>query len=208
MLTADGTAQVVTVTIRAQNDAPAIDLNGAGAGTGAAITFTEGGAPAPIVGINATVSDANDTQLQSATIVLTDALAGDVLSVGDLVAVRHHVQHRYRRCGPDHRDAAAAPRRSPTTRRRCRQVTFSSTSENPSTADRHIEVSVSDGQLQSNTAIAALTVIGLNDAPVNTVPGTQRSMPTTSWRSRASRSPTPTRAPRRSRRRSRSRTAP
>ena len=172
VLTADGTAQVVTVTIRAQNDAPEIDLNGAGAGTGAAITFTEGGAPTPIAGINATVSDANDAQLQSATIVLTDAQAGDVLTVGDLSAfgIASSI------------DTSVAGRITVTLtgaaslanyQAALKAVTFSSASENPATADRHIEVSVSDGQSQSNTAIATLAVIGLNDAPVNTVPGTQ-----------------------------------
>ena len=42
---------------------------------------------------------------------------------------------------------------------------FNSASDNPSAADRHIEVTVSDGQLQSNTAIATITVTPANDAP-------------------------------------------
>ena len=177
VLTQDGTAQVVTVTIRAPNDAPQnaapeIDLNGAGAGTGAAIAFTEGGAPTAIVGIDATVNDANDAQLQSATIVLTDALAGDVLTVGDLSALGIASAI----------DTSVAGRITVTLtgasslasyQAALKQVAFSNTSEDPSTADRHIEVSVSDGQLQSNAAIATLAVIDLNDAPVNTVPGTQ-----------------------------------
>src|SRR5262249_33045459 len=54
-----------------------------------------------------------------------------------------------------------------------RHVGFSSTSENPATAERHIEVSVSDGQLHSNTAVATVAVVSLDDAPVNTVPKTQ-----------------------------------
>ncbi|MEJ0074051.1 MAG: VCBS domain-containing protein [Alphaproteobacteria bacterium] len=162
--TADGTAQIVTVTIHAHNEAPAIDLNGEGAGTGSAVTFTEGGAPTPIVDISPTVSD-DGPQLQSATIVLTDAQAGDVLSVGDLspfgitsaidtgVAGRVTVMLTGASTLANYRAAL-------------KHVTFSNASENPSAVDRHIEVSVSDGQLPSNTAIATVTVMPVNDAPV------------------------------------------
>ncbi|MGB9367492.1 MAG: Ig-like domain-containing protein, partial [Xanthobacteraceae bacterium] len=164
-LTADGIAQIVTVTIRAHNDAPAIDLNGVGAGTGSAVTFTEGGAPTLIVGVSPTVSDANDGQLQSATIVLTDAQAGDVLSVGDLApfGITSAI------------DTGVAGRVTVTLngaatlanyQAALKHVTFSNTSEKPSAVDRHIEVSVSDGQLQSNTAIATVAVTPVNDAPV------------------------------------------
>ena len=176
VLTADGTAQVVTVTIRAPNDtpneAPAIDLNGIGGGTGVAITFTEGGAPTPIVGINATISDADDAQLQSATIVLTNALAGDALTVGDLapfgitssigtgVAGRITMTLSGAASIADYQAAL-------------RQVMFSNASDSPATTGRHLEISVSDGQSQSNTAIAELTVLDVNDAPVNAMPGAQ-----------------------------------
>jgi VCBS repeat-containing protein len=164
-LTADGTAQIVTVTISAHNDASAIDLNGAGPGTGSAVTFTEGGAPTPIVDVSPTIIDANDPQLQSATIVLTDAQAGDVLSVDDLSAfgIASAI------------DTGVAGRITVTLtgastlanyRAALKHVTFSNTGETPSAADRHIEVSVNDGQLPSNTAIATVTVTPVNDAPV------------------------------------------
>ncbi|MDZ4124294.1 MAG: Ig-like domain-containing protein, partial [Hydrogenophaga sp.] len=47
-----------------------------------------------------------------------------------------------------------------------RAITFSSTSENPSTTPRTINVVVNDGQSNSNTAVATINVIAVNDAPV------------------------------------------
>ena len=46
------------------------------------------------------------------------------------------------------------------------QVFFSNASENPSTTPRDIAVTISDGEVDSNTAHTTVTVIAVNDAPV------------------------------------------
>ena len=51
-----------------------------------------------------------------------------------------------------------------------RAITFASTGENPSTADRLINVVVNDGTSSSATAVTYVHVTAVNDAPVNTVP--------------------------------------
>ena len=49
------------------------------------------------------------------------------------------------------------------------QILYSSTSDNPGTEDRLIEVVVNDGANNSNVAAALISVIATNDAPVITV---------------------------------------
>ena len=49
-----------------------------------------------------------------------------------------------------------------------RAVRFSNTSQNPSTVDRTIDVTVNDGFLNSNVATTTVNVISVNDAPVGT----------------------------------------
>ncbi len=105
--------------------------------------------------------------------MLTNALAGDVLTVGDLSPF-----------GIASSIDTAVPGRITVTlsgassvanyQAALKQVMFSSASENPSSVDRHLEVSVSDGQSQSNTAVAEFAVISLNDAPVSAMPGAQQ----------------------------------
>ena len=50
-------------------------------------------------------------------------------------------------------------------------IRFDNTSSAPSTADRVITVTVSDGTLTSNVATATITVVDQNDTPLNTLPG-------------------------------------
>ncbi len=52
-------------------------------------------------------------------------------------------------------------------------VQFENTTENPSTTPRIINVTVNDGTVDSNVAVATINVTAVDDAPVNTVPGAQ-----------------------------------
>ena len=61
-------AQVI-LTITPTNDAPAIDLNGNGQGTGFSTTFVTGGSPVVIAGQNTTITDVDDTIMEGATMV-------------------------------------------------------------------------------------------------------------------------------------------
>ena len=52
-------------------------------------------------------------------------------------------------------------------------VTYNNTSNAPNTGNRTINFVVNDGSFNSNTAAKTVSVAAVNDAPVNTVPGTQ-----------------------------------
>jgi len=54
-----------------------------------------------------------------------------------------------------------------------RSITYSNTSDNPSTATRTVTFAVNDGTFASNTASRSITIIAVNDAPLNSVPGSQ-----------------------------------
>src|ERR1051325_4376611 len=61
--------------------APTVDLDASGAGTGFTTTFTENGAPIAIVDTDASIVDPDNANLDTATIVLTNAKATDALSI-------------------------------------------------------------------------------------------------------------------------------
>ncbi len=54
-----------------------------------------------------------------------------------------------------------------------RSITYNNTSQTPNTGNRTINFVVNDGSANSNTAAKTVSVAAANDAPVNTVPGTQ-----------------------------------
>ena len=133
--------------------------------TGWTATYTENGTPVGISDIDAAVLDA-DGAIASATIVITNGFAGDVLSATGLPAgitasynaATFTLTLTGNATPADYAAAIAA-------------VRFSSTSDNPSTTARTINVTVNDGTVNSNTAVATINVIAVNDAPVNTLPG-------------------------------------
>ena len=95
-ITATSPAASATVTILGAGDRPVVDLDAndsSGAtGTGYRLTFTENGAAVSIADGDVLITDSNSTNLTGATITLTNAQAGDVLSLerGDLERPRHH----------------------------------------------------------------------------------------------------------------------
>jgi hypothetical protein len=54
-----------------------------------------------------------------------------------------------------------------------RSITYSNNSNTPNTAIRTVTFKVNDGSLDSNTVSRTITVTAVNDAPINSVPGTQ-----------------------------------
>ncbi len=59
-----------------------------------------------------------------------------------------------------------------TINRCCARSRYSSTSDNPSTAPRGIDITITDGALTSNTGFVQVNVVAINDAPVVTAGGT------------------------------------
>ena len=134
-----------------------------------ATTYTENGAGVAIAAAAASVADPDSTNLQSATIVLTNAQAGDVLAVAGILPTGISAttdtgvagQITINLSGGATTAAYAAA---------IRQIQFSSTSDNPATLARNVTVTVNDGGLTSNTATTTINVTAVDDAPVNTLP--------------------------------------
>ncbi len=166
----DPTPRTMTINVTPDNLAPAVDLNGAGAGLDAAVSYTED-APGVSIGSGITVSDPNEVTgdlIESATITLTDAVAGDALTVtlplpGGITAVTTNPagQIVVTLSGPaSTSDYAAA----------IAQVLYSTSNQDPTLGGtdpaRTITVTVNDGLLSSAVATSTVTITPLDDAAV------------------------------------------
>ena len=159
--TADGTAQVVTITIDGANDAPALDLDAndsAAAGSDYAATFTDTGSAVAIVDTDVNIIDLDTANMASATVTLTNAKSGDILAVngpllpGGIGATVNSATPgviTVSLSGSASKAAYAAA---------LDQIVFSS-QVNPDTTDRHITVVVNDGLSDSNAAISTIHVV-------------------------------------------------
>ncbi|PKO25031.1 MAG: hypothetical protein CVU35_06235, partial [Betaproteobacteria bacterium HGW-Betaproteobacteria-8] len=125
-------------------------------------TFYENGTPVSLADIDVAISDVDNSTMQGAVIVLTNAQAGDVLAVGSLPSgitanvAGNVVTLSGNATLADYQAALQA-------------ITFSNTSDNPSTIPRNITVVVNDGNADSNTVTSTINVIAINDAPVGAV---------------------------------------
>ncbi|WP_424630070.1 DUF5801 repeats-in-toxin domain-containing protein [Bradyrhizobium sp. SYSU BS000235] len=127
-------------------------------------SFTENGDAISIAPAGPTITDTDDSTMQSAKIVLTDAKAGDVLAVGGLPTGIHYsidtsvagqitVNLSGHASLADYQSAIKA-------------VTYQNTSDNPGSDDRAIHVTVTDDHGNaSNVATTTVHVTPTNDAP-------------------------------------------
>ncbi len=137
--------------------------------------FVPGGVAVPIADIDADITDADDVNMESATIVLTNPLDGaaESLVVGTLPAgitasaydpATGTITLTGSATIADYQDAIAG-------------ITYNNTSATPNQADRVIDVIVNDGDANSNTAISTITfgeappVIDLDDDDSSGVEG-------------------------------------
>ncbi|MBS0343864.1 MAG: DUF4347 domain-containing protein, partial [Proteobacteria bacterium] len=134
------------------------------AGADYTTTYTENGTAVAIAATTNSVIDADNANLQSATIVLTNAQAGDVLAASGLPAGITAVvdssvpgQITVRLSGSSTLANYAAA---------IRAVTFSNTTDAPGTTPRIINTTVNDGVSDSAVAVTTVNVVELNDAPV------------------------------------------
>ena len=168
-------ADTRSITINAVNDAPTLDLdanNSSGAsganfvgpyveGTAGGVFFVDG---------DRTIGDVDNNNAASATIVLTNAQAGDVLSISG--ALPAGITSTIDTSVPGQITLTLTGSATRTSYQAAlSQLRYSSTSDNPTLSGtvltRNIQVTVSDGALNSNTAISTINVIGVNDAPVD-----------------------------------------
>jgi hypothetical protein len=154
------------VTINVVAGAPRLDLDGNVAGTGFTTTYTENGAARAVADTDVSITDSNSTNLTGATITLMNPQTGDQLLAGSMPAgITATVS------GNVVTLSGTATLASYQTA--LEAVTFQNTTENPSTTARTVQVVVTDGTSNSNTAVATINVTAVNDAPVNAVPGSQ-----------------------------------
>ncbi|MCX9158578.1 Ig-like domain-containing protein, partial [Niveibacterium sp. 24ML] len=152
------------------NDArPTLDLDRSAVGTGYSTTFTENGAAVPIADVDVTISDVDSTLMTGATITLTNAQAGDLLAAGTLPGgITASAYNAATGVITLSGSATIADYQAA-----IRAITFANSSENPSTVTRTITVTVTDGGNASLPATTRISVVAVNDAPINTVPGPQ-----------------------------------
>ena len=130
------------------------------------------GTPVSISDVDTHIADVDGPLLQSATITLTNAQAGDVLLASGLPA---GITASFDSTGTVLTLSGAASQA--TYEQAIHTVQFNNTTDNPATAvDRLITVVVSDGQLDSNLVTTTVHVVPVDAAPVldldATAPGT------------------------------------
>ena len=170
---ASNLAHAIIHVAQVNNTAPVVDLDADDStvvGTSFLATFTEGGAPIPIADIDTLITDTDSTTLASATITLTDPQAGDLLAAsgalpGGITASAYDpVTGILTLSGvasfADYETALEA-------------IRFSAAGDNPVAGNRIIQVVVNDGIHDSQPVTSLVTVVAVNDAPINTVPGGQ-----------------------------------
>jgi len=171
IVTDDGSpamADSESFTVTLGNDAPVVDLNGDDAETSFSAFFTEDGGAVLIVDTDLSVTDNDDANLESATVVITNQLDGtaEVLAVDNLgtniTAVYNDATGTLTLTGTESVENYQAVLRT---------LTYDNTSQDPDDTDRLIEVSVNDGTSDSNIAVSTVTVLPENDSPNLVLPG-------------------------------------
>ncbi|MCX7890970.1 MAG: DUF4347 domain-containing protein, partial [Burkholderiales bacterium] len=166
--TANTAVAKVTITITGvggvPNSPPVVDLDASAPGTGFATTYTEDTAPIAIVDTDVTITDSDTANMTLASITLVNPQVGDELSVvlaslppGISVAPGSTTTQIFL-------TGSATKAAYQTALQAVRFVTLGDT---PSTVARTIEIYVSDGLANSNTAAATVNVVAVNDDPVN-----------------------------------------
>ncbi len=153
---------VYTIGVTPVNDLPIVDLNGASAGANFAATFIEDGGGIAIVANDLALDDADNPTLASATAVLTNHPDGSAESLSvtvggtNIAANYNSATGILMLTGPDSLSNFQAALQS---------LTYNNTSQDPSTADRTVEITANDGTDVSVTRISVLTINAINDAP-------------------------------------------
>jgi VCBS repeat-containing protein len=171
--TAFSAAATFTITESGINDAPVL---GGSAGT---VAFTEGNnsLSTPVtVDAGITVADVDDVVV-AATVQITGNLAvgEDVLAfTNNNAASFGNIAASYDAAtGTLALASAGATATTAQWQNALRAVTYNNLSETPNGATRTVSFTVSDGEASSNVATRQVTVLPVNDTPVNTVPGSQ-----------------------------------
>ncbi|MGE8326460.1 retention module-containing protein [Pseudomonas urmiensis] len=178
-------ADAGSVTTQIYEPAPVLDLDGndSSGKTGADFqtTYTENQSGVSIGDLDVSITDFDSNQLTGATVTLGNRQPGDVLNLGSNVngitattAISDGKVVLSLSGNATLADYMQA----------IKNITFSNTSEDPSTTPRVITVTVTDGVNTSNTATTTVNVVAVNDAPVSTggaASGTEDTELVLSW---------------------------
>src|SRR6266480_3330744 len=164
--TADGTAQLVTITIDGTNDAAVLDLNGAGAGNDATASFTE---QTPLaIAPSATITDVDSANMASLTATLTarpDGNAVESLSLNAAAtAAAAGLSVSYTASTGVLSITGSASRATYQTI--LEGIVYNNTSDTPTTTARTVNVVINDGASNSAQQSVTISVTPVNDAPV------------------------------------------
>jgi hypothetical protein len=159
---------IVQITLDNVNP-PVVDLDendSTAPGTTYRATFTENGAPPAISDTDTLLTDADSTELVSATITLTNRQAGDLLSVSGTLpsGITASIYDPGTGILTLSGNASLADYQTA-----LHAIGFSTAGDNPVTGTRAIEVVVNDGANNSEAATSLITVAAVNDAPALTV---------------------------------------
>ena len=166
----DQSANTFTINVSRINDAPVVDLDGSALGSNFTRAYTNGATGVSIADVDSSVTDVDDTYIESAVIRLVNKQSGDVLTVGTLpVGITASVDTSI--TGQITVTLTSTTANSMTKadyEAAIEAITFSSTGT--SVDDRMISVQVNDGELNSNVAYSTIDVSP--DARSLTVNGT------------------------------------
>ncbi|MFK3776382.1 immunoglobulin-like domain-containing protein [Pseudomonas sp. NPDC089406] len=158
-----------SVTTQLFEPAPVLDLdaNDSSGKSGAdyQTTYTENGAGNSISDLDISITDFDSSQLAGATVTLTNRQPGDVLNLGNSV---NGITITSTVTGGQVVLTLSGTASLADYMQAIKNITFASTSEDPSTTPRVITVTVTDGVNVSNTATTTVNVVAVNDAPVTT----------------------------------------
>ncbi|WP_210240532.1 Ig-like domain-containing protein [Mesorhizobium sp. B3-1-3] len=142
-----------------------LDINNSSLKTGAdyQATFTENGSAVAISDTDVSITDADNANVTSATITLTNAQASDLLAVNGGLPAGITASSYNSGTGVLTLTGSATLAAYQTA---LHQIVFSNASDNPNTTDRSITVVVNDGSANSNTATSTIHVTAVNDVPI------------------------------------------
>ncbi|WP_426232645.1 LapA family giant adhesin [Pseudomonas sp. TWP3-2] len=152
------------------NDAPPVidlDANNSSGATGAdyKVTFTENtpGAGVSIADTDLKITDPDSTMLTGATVVLTNRQDGDALNLGNSV---NGITINANSTNGTVTLTLSGNATLADYMQAIKNISFTNSSDDPSTVPRIITVTVTDGSNYSNTATTMVNVVAVNDAPV------------------------------------------
>ncbi|RFC66850.1 DUF4347 domain-containing protein, partial [Mesorhizobium denitrificans] len=129
-------------------------------------TYTENGSPVAISDTDNDVRDGDSANMASGVVTITNAQSGDRLLVGGSAAASGTINGiSYTNTGSVVTLTGSATKANYAAA--IRAITFENTTDNPGSVTRDITVTVNDGTTNSSAAHAFITVVPVNDAPVD-----------------------------------------